>query len=181
MCIDLYIAAKTIGGLGHGDDRGPSSSGGSYRAEMQLAIDPGSGSVGLVKDDAGVSKAKIIGVPDSPLELSISRKGTSSTTLSPVTTDDQGNMHFAVYNEATNGLKALPGAPQDSIKTDIKFVVTPSGAVGLDPGGSRTAYPSMEIYKYDGSGKATTILQVLERKPEDLCCRNQPIPRVPPQ
>ena len=45
----------------------------------------------------------------------------------------------------------------------------------------RTAYPSLEIYSYDSSGKATTILQMQEHNPSDLARQDQPIPQVAPQ
>lgn len=183
VCGDLYIAAPRINGIGHGDNRGPAPNDPSatYRQEIQLAINPQEGSVRVVKDDPGVSRATILRIPESPAELTPGRKGESSTTVSPVTVDNQGNGHFAVYNEAINGLSALPGAPKDTIKTDLKFTFTPDGKVGLDPGGTRTAYPSMEIYRYAAQGQPKTILQAPERKPSDLCCRNQSIPRVAPR
>ena len=183
VCVDLYIAAPRINGLGRGDDRGPAPKDPSatYRTEVQMVLDPAKGTAAVVKNDAGTSTAKIIGVPDSPLELDISHKGTSSTTVSPVTKDDNGDMHFTMSNVGLNGLSSLPGAPKDTIKTDVNFDFTPDGKVGLDSGGMRTAFPSLEIYSYDSKGNATTILQVPETKPEDLCCKNQTIPRVPPQ
>jgi RHS repeat-associated protein len=180
VCVDLYIAAPRINGLGHGDNRGPApdDKSATYRQELQLAINPEKSTVRVVKDDPGISRASIIRIPDSPFDISIGHKGSSSTTVSPVTVDKQGNAHFAVYNEALNGLSALPGAPSDTIKTDLKFTFTPGGQVGLDPGGSRTAYPSLEIYRYDAQGRPITILQIPERDPNDLCCRNQTIPAV---
>lgn len=183
VCIDLYISAPRINGIGHGDNRGPSPNNPSatYRQEIQLAINPADASVRVVKDDPGVSKATVLRIPESPAELMIKRKGESNTTVSPVTTDKDGNGHFSVYNEAINGLSALPGAPKDTIKTDLKFTFTPDGRVGLDPGGTRTAYPSLEIYRYDAQGRPSTILQVQEKDPKDLCCRNQVIPRVAPR
>lgn len=183
VCIDLYIAAPRINGIGHGDNRGPAPNNPSatYRQEIQLAINPSDASVRVVKDDPGVSKATVLRIPESPAELMIGRKGESTTTVSPVTTDKDGTGHFAVYNEAVNGLSALPGAPKDTIKTDLKFTFTPDGRVGLDPGGTRTAYPSLEIYRYDAQGRPSTILQVQERNPRDLCCRNQVIPKVVPR
>ena len=183
VCVDLYIAAPRIGGVGYGDNRGPAPNNPSatYRTEVQLALDPGNGTVTVVKNDAGVSRAKVIGIPDSPAELDISRKGSSATSVSPVKTDDSGDMHFSMSNVGLNGLSSLPGAQKDTIKTDLNFVFTPDGKVGLDPGGMRTAYPSLEIYSYDSSGKPTTILQVPEKDPGDLCCKNQKIPEVPPK
>ncbi|WP_031496173.1 RHS repeat-associated core domain-containing protein [Bryobacter aggregatus] len=188
VCIDLYIAAPKIGVIGEGDNRGPAPNDpkATYRQELQLALNPKTGGVRVVKDDPGVSEVLV--VPDELGKLSptLAAKGTSSTSVSPTTTDKQGNHHFAIYNEALNGIASLPYiskvAISDTIKTDVKFVFTPDGKVGLDPGGTRTAYPSIEIYRYDQSGKPTTLLQQKESgNPADLCCRNQSIPRVSPR
>ena len=183
VCVDLYIAAPRISGIGYGDGRGPAPNDKSatYRTEVQLALDPQNSTASIVKNDAGVSRAKLIGIPDSPAELDISKKGTSTTNISQVKTDDDGNMHFSLSNVGLNGLSSLPGAPKDAIKTDLNFVFTPGGNVGLDSGGMRTAYPSLEIYKYDSAGNATPLLQVQEKKPGDLCCENQRIPSVSPR
>jgi RHS repeat-associated protein len=183
VCVDLYVAAPTINGLGKGDNRGPApnESSATYRTEVQLAIDPKNGTVKVVKNDAGESKASIVRIPGSPAELDISHKGSSITNVSNVSTDKDGDTHFHMSNVGLNGLSSLPGAPKDTIKTDLNFVATPDGKVGLDPGGMRTAYPSLEIYRYDSGGNPTTILQVSEKNPGDLCCENQKVPAVPPQ
>ncbi|MBO0720793.1 MAG: RHS repeat-associated core domain-containing protein, partial [Blastocatellia bacterium] len=173
VCIDLYIQAKRINVVGLGDNRGPAANDpkATYRVELQLVADPKKGTVSVVKDDAGESKA---------LGGLISKKGTSTTSPIAPTTDDKGITHFTVNNTALNGLHDLPGAPKDSIKTTIKMDVTSQGKVGIE-GGMRTAYPSLEIYSYDSSGKATTILQIKEHDPSDLARQDQPIPKVAPQ
>jgi RHS repeat-associated protein len=188
VCIDLYISAPTIGIIGLGDNRGPAPNDPSatYRQELQLALNAKSGGVRIVKDDPGVSEGLPVTDDLGNTGPTIALKGSSKTFVSPTTTDKQGNHHFAIYNEALNGVANLPAigllAPQDTIKTDLKFVFTPDGKVGLDPGGTRTAYPSIEIYRYDGGGKPTTIFQRKESgNPADLCCRNQAIPRVSPR
>lgn len=139
-----------------------------------------------MKDDPGMSEVLPIADDLGNVGPLIAAKGSSKTFVSPTTTDRQGNHHFAIYNEALNGIANLPVigpfAPQDTIKTDVKFVFTPGGKVGLDPGGTRTAFPSIEIYRYDSSGKPTTLYQRKESgNPADLCCRNQPIPRISPR
>jgi RHS repeat-associated protein len=173
VCIDLYIQAKTINLVGQGDGRGPAANDpkATYREEIQLAIDPRSGSVSIVKSDPGVSKA---------LGGLFSNKGSDETGLSTPTQDKNGTTHFTVSNEALNGLHDLPGAPKDSIKTTVNMDVTSEGKVGIE-GGVRTAYPSMEIYSYSPSGQSTTILQMQEHNPSDLANQNQQIPQVAPQ
>jgi RHS repeat-associated protein len=173
VCIDLYIQAKTINVVGQGDNRGPAANDpkATYRAEMQLVADPKKGTVSLVKDDAGVSKA---------LGGLISNKGTSTTSPITPTTDDNGTTHFTVNNTAMNGLHDLPGAPKDSIKTTINMDITSEGKVGIERG-MRTVYPSLEIYSYSPGGQSTSILQMQEHSPSDLANQNQPIPQVAPQ
>jgi RHS repeat-associated protein len=173
VCIDLYIQAKTINLVGQGDGRGPAANDpkATYRVELQLVMDPKAGTVSLVKDDAGVSKA---------LGGLISNKGTDSTSPITPTTDANGTTHFTINNTALNGLHDLPGAPQDTIKTTINMDVTSGGKVGIE-GGERTAYPSLEIYSYNPSGQPTTILQMQEHNPSDLAKQNQQIPQVAPQ
>ena len=142
-------------------------------------MNPKTGSVRLLKDDAGVSSASI-----GPFPLTPSVKGTSRTLVSSeltAHTDEEGNRTFGVVSEGLNGLSSLPFAPKDTIKTAIDFTVTPDGKIGID-GGSRTAFPSIEIYTYDTAGRPTALLQVKESgNVADLCCRNQPIPRVKPR
>ncbi len=173
VCIDLYIQAKTINLVGQGDGRGPAANDpkATYRVELQLVMDPKAGTVSLVKDDAGVSKA---------LGGLISNKGTDTTSPITPTTDANGTTHFTINNTALNGLHDLPGAPQDTIKTTINMDVTSGGKVGIE-GGERTAYPSLEIYSYSPSGQSTSILQMQEHNPSDLAKQNQQIPQVAPQ
>jgi RHS repeat-associated protein len=181
ICIDTYIAARKVGGPGDGDNRGPAPNDpkATYRQEIQIAVNPTSGSVRLVKNDAGVSSASI-----GPIPLTGSVKGTSETAISSqltTHTNDDGNRMFGVVSEGVNGLAGLPFSPKESIKTAIDFSVTPDGKIGID-GGSRTAFPSIEIYSYDSAGKPTTLLQIKESgNVGDLCCRNQPIHRVKPR
>ncbi|MGB9078731.1 MAG: RHS repeat-associated core domain-containing protein [Terracidiphilus sp.] len=173
VCIDLYIQAKTINVVGQGDGRGPAANDpkATYRVELQLVIDPAKGTVSLVKDDAGVSKA---------LGGLLSNEGTDSTSPITPTTDKNGTTHFTINNTAMNGLHDLPGAPKDTIKTTLNMDVTSGGKVGVE-GGMRTAYPSLEIYSYNPSGQATTVLQMQEHNPSDLANQNQPVPQVAPQ
>ena len=52
----------------------------------------------------------------------------------------------------------------------------------MDPGGMRTAYPSIEIYAYGADGSTRTIYQKTESgNVDDLKNENQPVPSVSPQ
>jgi RHS repeat-associated protein len=177
VCIDLFIASPTIGGVGYGDNRGPAPNdpNATYRQEILLAIDPAKGTVRTVKDDAGTSTFNLLG-------LEFSSKGSSITEVTQLSeADKSGNRTFSVATEGLNGMAGLPLAPKDTIKTQLDFVVTGEGKVGLE-GGMRTAYPSIEVYRYDQRGKAIPIYRNGESgNPGDLCCQNQPIPKVRPR
>ena len=170
------MSSKTLflvsGASDGGDGRGPAPNDpkATYRAELQLVIDPVLGTVKLVKDDAGTSRTWL-----GPFA-----KGASETESIKPTTDMNGTTHFTVNNRSLNGLWLLPFAPEDSIKTAIRMDVTKDGKVGIE-GGLRTGYPSLEIYKYAPNGNITTILQVQEHNPSDLARPDQQIPVVAPK
>ena len=183
VCVDLYIQAATLPkavplGLAFGDGRGPApnDASASYRVELQFVITPGAkDGVSMTKNDGGTSVAMVGGVVAAG-------KGTSETSMSKPTIDDNGTEHFSVNNTALNGLHNAPGAPQDTIKTTLNFAVTADGKVGFDAGGSRTAYPSIEVYSYGANGSVNTIYQKTESgNLNDLQHQNQPIPAVTPQ
>ncbi|MFI5176216.1 MAG: RHS repeat-associated core domain-containing protein [Terriglobia bacterium] len=181
ICFDLYIKARFIPklapGIGLGDGREPAANDPTktYRQEIQLVVTPGKAPQ-KVKDDGGISVAiaPIVGV--------ITGKGSSDTNVSEATIDNSGTEHFNISSTGLNGLASLPGAPKDTIKTSLNFSVTPDGKVGLDPGGMRTAYPSIEIYAYGADGSMRTIYQKTESgNVDDLKKQNQPVPAVSPQ
>ena len=131
VCIDLFIAAPGIGpgGVGHGDNRGtaPNDPKATYRQEILLAINPAKGTVRTVKDDNGVSTVNVAGVE-------ISRQGSSVSEVTQLSGPSKsGERTFSVATEGINGLSSLPLAPKDTIKTQLDFVVTPDGRVGLVP------------------------------------------------
>jgi hypothetical protein len=129
----------------------------------------------MVKNDAGVSSAI------SPLGYTAA-KGSSDTKLSTPTSDKEGTERFNVSSTGKNGLAVIPGAPKDTIQTSLNFEVTPDGKVGLDSGGMRTAYPSIEIYAYGADGSVRTIYQKTESgNVDDLKRKDQPVPAVTPR
>lgn len=74
------------------------------------------------------------------------------------------------------------GAPKDAIQTSLNIEVTSDAKVGLDPGGMRTAYPSIEIYAYGADGSMRTIYQRTESgNVDDLKRKDQPVPAVAPR
>jgi RHS repeat-associated protein len=182
VCIDTYIQARTVpvavpgAGLAFGDGRGPASNNknATYRQEIQLVMTPG-GKPQMVKNDGGGSIAESFGVV-------VYGKGQSNTTVSDPITDKDGTEHFNVSSTGLNGLAWVPFAPTDTIKTSLNFSVTADGKVGLDTGGTRTAYPSIEVYSYGSDGSTRSLLQRTESgNIDDLKRQNQPIPAVSPQ
>jgi hypothetical protein len=143
---------------------------------MQFVVTPGDKSgITMVKNDGGVSEAVA-----GPILLT--GKGSSVTSQGQPTIDDAGTMHFTVNNTALNGLHNIPGSPQDTIKTTLNFAVTADGKVGLDAGGSRTAYPSLEVYAYGSDGAARPVYRKKESGHiDDLQRKDQAIPAVAPQ
>jgi RHS repeat-associated protein len=181
VCVDLYIQArilpKVAPGLGFGDGRGPAPNDPSktYRQEIQLVVTPGSAPQ-KVKDDGGTSIAY------APIIGTLSGKGSSETSVSQPTIDPSGTEHFNISSIGLNGLASLPGAPKDTIKTSLNFLVTPEGKVGMDSGGMRTAYPSIEIYAYGADGSVRNVYQKTESgNVDDLKEQNQVVPAVDPQ
>ena len=173
VCIGMYISARTINIVGRGDNRGPVGNDpkATFRAQIQLVVDPKKGSVETTTTQAGKTSVFVDG---------LGRKGTAMNTVSEPTQDDKGNMTFTVTVTAQNGLSFLPGAP-DSIDMTITLNVTPEGQVGVE-GGTRDGYPSLEVYAYDSQGNVPPVLQIHETKPADLKPpEEQKIPKVPLQ
>ena len=182
ICIDYYISTKTVaphgpGSLGLGDNRGPMANDteSRYRVEIKLVIENGQLIHSMKEtDQPGISRTKI-GPP-------LTGKEKTTPTMS---VDDKGNMHIDLQTTAVNGYQAnsMPFAPPGQIEGDIRLVVTPDGQVGTDPGGSRTAYPALEIYKYQPGQDPTQILNMPQSSDSTDLTRGktQPIPQVQPQ
>jgi RHS repeat-associated protein len=174
ICIGLFISAKRIGGVGLGDNRGPVANDpkATFKAQVQLVVDPSKGSIESAKTEAGKSSVFVEG---------LGRKGTASSEISTPTVDEKGSTSFAVTTTATNGLSFLPGAPKESIDITIQLTVTPDGKVGVE-GGSRDGYPSLEVFSYDSKGNVKPILFIPEKKPDDLKPpKEQEIPKKEPK
>ncbi len=136
VCIGMYISARTINIVGKGDNRGPVGNDpkATFRAQVQLVVDPKKSSVESTTTEAGKTSVFVEW---------LGRKGTATSTVSEPTQDDKGNMTLTVTATAQNGLSFLPGAP-DTIDMTIALTVTPEGQVGVE-GGTRDGYPSLEV------------------------------------
>jgi RHS repeat-associated protein len=159
VCVEAFIAAPRIGGVGLGDNRGFNPNGGTYRFRVDVRVDQGANGGVSVNKDLGVSK---VGTES----VNVGIRGSGDVTLGPVTTDADGNRHFEVTGAAQNGFEAVNNL--GTISFDLKFTATPDGTVTLDKA-MGTTFPSMEAYTYNSSGQLTgTLLQAPERQSGDL-------------
>jgi len=164
VCVEAFIAAPRIGGIGLGDNRTFSSSGGTYRFRVDIRVDPGTNGKVSINSDAAMSK---VGFESAGVSL----RGKGEAQIGAVTTDESGNRQFDVTGTAINGFERFTGGlagPSGDIQFDLSFTATPGGAVSLDLAQSRT-FPSLEIYTYDSNGTLTgTLLQFPEQNSGDL-------------
>ena len=166
ICVEAFIAADTINGIGRGDGRSFSSTGGTYRFRLDVRVDPGSTGNISINTDAGRSGVGLKG---------FGFKGDGTASLSKVATEEGGNRTFTVSGSAVNGEqfinKYVPffdPAPKGDISFDLTFTVTPGGNVRLDKATSRT-YPSLEIFSYDSAGALKqTVYTFSEQNSTDL-------------
>jgi RHS repeat-associated protein len=166
ICVEAFIAAKTINGIGRGDGRTFSPTDGTYRFRVDVRVDPGANGNISINTDTGRSGVIVKG---------LGFKGEGTATVSGSATDDSGNRTFTVSGTAVNGEQFINQyvpffnpAPQGDISFDLKFTVTPGGEVTLDKAESRT-FPSLEIYNYDSSGAVTQkVLTFPEQNSNDL-------------
>ena len=164
VCIEAFIAAPRIGGIGLGDNRSFSSSGGTYRFRIDIRINPGSNGKISINTDTARSK---IGLESFGPSL----RGKGEAQIGKVITDDNGDRHFDIVGTAVNGFQRFSGGvapPYGDIHFDLSFTTAPDGTVSLDLAQART-FPSLEIYTYDSFGKLTgTLLQFSEQNSGDL-------------
>ena len=159
ICVEAFIAAPRIGGIGLGDNRTFDPNGGSYRFRVDVRVSPGTNDGVSINKDVGYSK---VGFES----FNLGNRGTGDASLGPVTTDDNGNRHFEVTGSAQNGFEDINHL--GTISFDLNFTATPDGTVTLDKA-MGTSFPSLEIYSYNSSGQNTgTLLTSPEQQPGDL-------------
>ena len=119
VCVEAFIAAPRIGGIGLGDNRSFDSNGGGYRMRVDVRIDPGRNGNVSINKDVGYSK---VGFQD----LNFGSRGDGNAhLLGPVTTDDDGNRHFEVTGWAENGFEDINHL--GTIRFDLHFTASPEG------------------------------------------------------
>lgn len=141
ICIETFIAGASAGVPGAvADNRGPSSSGGSFKTSDRFAVNPRTGAVldeaqpnGGVGSTAGVPGAGFVGHSkvSSSAEGTTIAAGADARTMSPY--------------------------PPGNIDYNVNLQVSPTGDVKLLPGGSSDGFPSMEIWVYR-DGQAPQLL-----------------------
>jgi hypothetical protein len=84
----------------------------------------------------------------------------------PVTVDSDGNRHFTISGEGTNGFSGM-GGPAGDIKFKIKLTVTPSGEASVDSVTGRT-FPSLEVFVYSPGATPQLLFAFSENAEGDL-------------
>jgi hypothetical protein len=128
VCVEAFIKSKFFG---VGDNRGPSSSGGTYKTSARFSIDPGSGKVSGLSTDIGSTAG---------------HKGSGSVNVSTPVSDGHGGWNVTVSGSALNGTGMGP-----SIDYSIGLHVDKSGAVST-AGGTVDGFPSYEVWSYGNNG-----------------------------
>lgn len=145
ICVESYIQADRVGGIGRGDDRTrvANDPNATFRSQTLMTIDLESGDISATTK-AGTSELLFGLYPKS---------GIAKGTISDHTIDSQGNISFTLMVYALNGHAAAGSkrAPQSWIEMQFKFVVKPDGTVHLVAGKTKK-YPSISIYSYSSQG-----------------------------
>jgi RHS repeat-associated protein len=161
VCIEAFISAKRFGPLdvALGDGRKVDPNGGTYRVRGDVRIDPGSN--GQISTNSDVAKSSVI-------VEGLGLRGTGGVALvgAPTTYAD-GNRHFTIVGQGTNGFEGAPLAPKGDISFKIDFTVDPSGNVSIDSVTGRT-FPSLEVFSYQPDQTPQLLFTFSENKIEDL-------------
>ena len=133
VCVEAFIKSKFFG---LGDNRGPSSSGGTYKASARFSIDPRSGQVSGLSTNIGSTAG---------------RKGSGNVNVSTPTSDGNGGWNTTISGSALNGAGVGP-----SIDFSVNVNVGADGGV-TTAGGTVDGFPSYEIWSYGNGGEASLL------------------------
>jgi RHS repeat-associated protein len=161
LCVEAFIATKWLPGAPgfRGDNRGFSGVDPSLTAryQQQFLVNTQTGNVTALQPQVGISSFMVDG---------FGLRGTATPVLSNQFRLN-GATGFTLGVTAKNGFAGAPGAPTGSIRLDLRFVVNGDGSVALS--GSRTAYPSLGVYKYEAGQDPVVLNESKESStPEDL-------------
>lgn len=104
VCIEAFIASKTIGGIGKGDNRTFTGTDPSKTQRVRVDITIAPGRDGAINSTVTTARSETL-IPG------VSAQGHTEMIPVSVTTDAQGNRNFEVDFTAINGFAGLPGAP----------------------------------------------------------------------
>jgi RHS repeat-associated protein len=120
VCIETFIAAPRIGGVGLGDNRTFSSTGGTYRFRVDVRVDPGTNGKVSINSDAAMSQ---VGTPS----FNIGLRGKGDAQIGTVLTDDQGNRQFDVTGSTLRSTVSRGTLPDRSCYRPPLPLLEPSG------------------------------------------------------
>jgi hypothetical protein len=184
LCVATFISKAKVGKFdsGDGDNRGPVGNDpeATSRQTIHIKVKPlkETGEFRVeAKSTAGISKYRGGEAPG--------RADMGLTRTSPRVDRETGNLTLPFRATAINGAldRGIPFSPTGVIKTNINVIVTPDSAVGVGAGGSRTAFPSVEVFRYEAGAESTPtpILILGETHERDLNAPLIPIPEVKPK
>jgi RHS repeat-associated protein len=159
LCVETFIGAKTIHGLGRGDNRGPvgNDKNATFRTDESFIID-------LLSHQAQRSAPAKAGV--SKTIIGISREGSVESDMKQSYDSSKGELTLTIRATGLNGLWFLPGVSGE-IEHAINITFDKNGKV-VALNGIRKAYPSLEIWTYDSKGNPHLVRYVPEQDPDDL-------------
>lgn len=164
ICIESFIGAQRIGGVGFGDGRGfeRNNPDATFRTSLRMIVDPESGRIVSSSARAGVTEVGL----SSPM---LGVRGETSVTGAIAPAGD-GKHTLSVFISGRNGLAALNNLGDISVLANM--TVDRHGNVSLDSPTSRTkAFPSIEGYAYQmvqGELLIKVLFEVPEEDPSDL-------------
>jgi RHS repeat-associated protein len=176
VCIDLFIAAPTIGDYGVfngvGDDRGPVSDDPSatFRVEFSIVYDSSNNMVNV----AVTTDPSVVSFLGGAFSASLTGDTNGSVTGTP---NADGSWTVSIDTSSLNGWASAPAfAPDQPILLDMSLTISPDGTVESD-GGQRSAFPSLEVWSYQPGQDPYNVLYIPESgNPGDLGALNQDVP-----
>jgi RHS repeat-associated protein len=157
ICIEAFIAAGRIAGIGFGDNRTfePNDPNATARISYKSIIDPQSGEIVKETTQAGVTKA---GLTEG---LSVGKQGTVDAVGGSATTPE--GTRFSIYLSGKNGFAAINRLGAIGVLAD--FTVDRGGGVTPNDNSATKGYPSVEGYAYR-IVQGELVIEVIYRSPE---------------
>lgn len=192
ICVEAFIASRSIGGIGYGDNRRHSGQNPELTARYTASIivtpnssnetpNSGTASTSHISWTARTERSYAL-IPGIPIPVGL--KGTSTTEVTNAVSESDDTTRFRLSVSAVNGWTGY-GGPAGDIAFDVNFVVTPEGSVGVEEGSASRTFPSFAIYSYtmDENGNVTTqeIITTDEQNSSDLTKPKKRLPTVAPR